>query len=86
MIRLSELAGEGHWFQGVMDDEETFQFLTQNIGSSLKNEALPRFPKEFTITLLNPASSGSKGGIHILQLDIPGRYVLLCLIGRKLRK
>lgn len=34
---------------------------------------LPEFPKTFEITFLNPASSGPKGGIRILQLEIPYR-------------
>lgn len=37
---------------------------------------LPQFQEEFTLTTLNPATSGAKGGIRVLQLKIPYRFNL----------
>jgi hypothetical protein len=38
---------------------------------------LPSLPDAFTISTLNPASTGSKGGIKILQLEVPYRLATI---------
>ena len=59
-----------------MNDDEMQGFLNGFVGNAsgrIGEVALPPFPDEFTLTSLNPASSGSKGSIRILQLEIPFR-------------
>ncbi|MCH7494151.1 DUF2817 domain-containing protein, partial [bacterium] len=64
---VSEIAGKGHWWGGVVHDEEMEAFFAANLA------ALPPLPERFTLTALNPASSGSKGGLRIHRLEIPYR-------------
>ncbi|KAJ3076034.1 hypothetical protein HDU98_005983 [Podochytrium sp. JEL0797] len=73
-VNLSEVHGQGHWFTGIMNDDVLGTFLDQHLDPA-KNPGLsrPRLPKAFTISTLNPGSTGSKGGIKILQLEVPFR-------------
>lgn len=81
--RLSEIANQGHWFDNVMSDMIMQNFLDQHLLSNTEfkndNENSGNnsngiiFPKKFTITLMNPASFGSKFGIKVDQLIIPYR-------------
>lgn len=64
---LSEIPGKGHWWTGVADDEEMSDFF-----SRFQN-GFPPSPPSFTLTLLNPASMESKGGVSVNQLIIPYR-------------
>ncbi|KAI9202381.1 uncharacterized protein BJ171DRAFT_514823 [Polychytrium aggregatum] len=77
-IEFSEIPGQGHWFDGVVDDDETQQFLDRHIDLDINpGLPLPRLPDAFTIQTLNPASTGSKGGIRILQLEVPFRLGII---------
>jgi len=60
----------GHWFDGIMDEDDVAPFLAQ-YGSS--NASLPGFPTRFNAVTLNPASSGPRGSVHIYQLRLPFR-------------
>ncbi|CAG8568986.1 1077_t:CDS:10 [Cetraspora pellucida] len=71
-IKLSEIPGQGHWFDKVMDDDVMQEFYDEHLKFNYLNNS-DSCPKEFTIILLNPASFGSKCGIHIEQLQIPFR-------------
>ena len=79
-IRLSEIPGQGHWFDGIMSDDLLQEFLNKTLNPvqlHAKSDGqlpLPPLPDAFTISTLNPASTGSKGGIRILQLEVPYRY------------
>eukprot|EP01133_Synstelium_polycarpum_P013893 gene13893-16389_t len=73
---LSMVPGEGHWFNGVVDDAIMQSFFNQHVQS-----AIPTLPSTFIVTTLNPASSGSRGGIQILQLTQPYRVAKIRVTG-----
>ncbi|EGC29252.1 hypothetical protein DICPUDRAFT_99888 [Dictyostelium purpureum] len=60
---VSEIPGEGHWFNGVVDDATMQAFFNRYILSGI-----PKLPTTFLVTCINPASFQGKGGIKILQL------------------
>ncbi|KAJ3406170.1 hypothetical protein HDV05_006128 [Chytridiales sp. JEL 0842] len=75
---ISEIPGQGHWFDGVVDDDEIQQFLDEHLDPEKNpNWALPPIPDAFTISTLNPATTGSKGSIKILQLIVPYRLATI---------
>ncbi|KAL2913539.1 hypothetical protein HK105_206999 [Polyrhizophydium stewartii] len=77
-VRVSEVANKGHWFEGVLNDRVVQDFLDAQLDPSLNPTlALPPLPEAFTIQTLNPASTGSKGGIRILQLEVPFRLATI---------
>jgi hypothetical protein len=66
--------GKEHWYEGVLSDQIVQTFLDQFIDPKRNPELqLPQLPNPFTISTLNPGSTGSRGGIQILQLIIPYR-------------
>ncbi|KAJ3218634.1 hypothetical protein HDU67_004687 [Dinochytrium kinnereticum] len=73
-VNISEVPGQGHWFEGVVNDDTLQNFLDKYINPE-NNPGLPHppLPEAFTLSTLNPASSGSKGSIRILQLEVPYR-------------
>lgn len=78
LFSISELAGKGHWFDGVLSDDETQKFLDRYLDREINPTLLkPPFPDAFTITTMNPFSTGSKGGIRILQAQVPFRLATL---------
>ncbi len=64
---VSEIPGKGHWWGGVVDDEEMNIFFNSHILSK------PQTTNKFSITVLNTSSFESKGGIKPLQLNTPYR-------------
>eukprot|EP01111_Echinosteliopsis_oligospora_P017770 TRINITY_DN7825_c0_g1_i2.p1 TRINITY_DN7825_c0_g1~~TRINITY_DN7825_c0_g1_i2.p1 ORF type:complete len:706 (+),score=177.42 TRINITY_DN7825_c0_g1_i2:3-2120(+) len=66
---VSEIPGQGHWFNGVVDDPIIQAFFDEN----LPVKALPALPSKFTVVTMNPATSGGKGGIRIQQQLFPFR-------------
>ncbi|KAJ3053644.1 hypothetical protein HK097_003757 [Rhizophlyctis rosea] len=71
---LSEIPNQGHWFAGVVDDDVMQSFVDTSLqNASTQGLSLPALPSAFSLSTLNPASSGSKGGIRILQLQVPFR-------------
>ncbi|KAI8846893.1 hypothetical protein BC829DRAFT_418861 [Chytridium lagenaria] len=73
-VNISEVPGQGHWFEGVVNDDTLQEFLDKHVDPE-RNPGLPHppLPDAFTLSTLNPASSGSKGSIRILQLEVPYR-------------
>ncbi|EFA78494.1 transmembrane protein [Heterostelium album PN500] len=65
---ISEVPGEGHWFNGVVDDAFMQAFFNAHV-----NTNIPSLATTFTVTTLNPATSGPKGGISIVQFLQPYR-------------
>jgi hypothetical protein len=66
--------GKEHWYDGVLSDQVVQSFLDPFINPKRNPELqLPALPNPFTISTLNPGSTGSRGGIRILQLIIPYR-------------
>jgi hypothetical protein len=75
---ISEVDGKGHWFDGVLSDDEAQKFLDRYLDREVNPTLLkPPFPDAFTITTMNPFSTGSKGGIRILQAQVPFRLATL---------
>jgi hypothetical protein len=73
-LSYSEQSNNGHWFEGVLNDDTVQSFLDNLLGKEEpKVIKQPALPHEFTIVTLNPSSSGSRAGIKILQLTIPFR-------------
>ncbi|KAJ3196267.1 hypothetical protein HK101_009532 [Irineochytrium annulatum] len=77
-VNISEVPGQGHWFEGVVGDDILQEFLDRHLDPNL-NPGLPhpKIPEAFTLSTLNPASTGSKGGIRILQLEVPYRLATI---------
>lgn len=67
VVALSEVPEEGHWFDGVVDDNALQPFIARHLAAAVK----PKLPKSFSMVTMNPASSGSRGGLAILQLVVP---------------
>jgi hypothetical protein len=53
-------------------------FIQEFFDTHINKGSLPPFPHHFTVTTLNPSSSGPRGSIQILQSVIPFRY--FCII------
>ncbi|KAI0558415.1 hypothetical protein FGB62_212g03 [Gracilaria domingensis] len=66
-VRLDEVPNEGHWFDGVVDDDALQPFLTRHLAAQHK----PRLPVAFSVMTMNPGTSGSRGGLRIRQLLTP---------------
>lgn len=65
-----ELAGEGHWFEGIMETEPLQRFyksVLSNYSTEVNDE------RTFTLTSANPGVSGSKHGFKLDSLLDPGR-------------
>ncbi|KNC98636.1 uncharacterized protein SPPG_06318 [Spizellomyces punctatus DAOM BR117] len=71
---LSEIPAQGHWFEGVANDNTMQEFIDKHLNITADPElSPPPLPEAFSLNTLNPASTGSKGGIRILQLEVPFR-------------
>lgn len=70
-IILDEQPGKGHWFDNIMDDAKVQAFFDQAIANG--SAPRPELPPRFTFANLNPSTSGSRGGIRILQTKTTGR-------------
>lgn len=66
-VTLNEVKGKGHWFEGVVDDAILQQFLDSQLSQSTK----ATLPRSFSLFTMNPATTGSRGGLRILQLFTP---------------
>jgi hypothetical protein len=66
-----ELADKHHWFDGVMTTQDLRHFYRSHVNSPVNPS---RIPKKFGITVGTPGDMGSKGGLKVLQLEVPGRY------------
>ncbi|CAG8478874.1 3104_t:CDS:10 [Ambispora leptoticha] len=86
-IKLLEDLGKGHWFDDALSDAKIQPFFdkhlyqkNENEGGTNETEFYRQFSKglfsqkkEFTLTLINPAGCGTKGGVKIEQLETPYR-------------
>lgn len=66
VVALSEVPGKGHWFDGVVDDDQLQPFIDEYLNAKRK----PVLPDSFTVMTMNPATSGSRGGLRILSLEV----------------
>ncbi|KAJ3388598.1 hypothetical protein HDU92_001416 [Lobulomyces angularis] len=69
---LSEILLQGHWFEGVLNDELIDSIITSSISDKSPILSKKNIEK-FSLTALNPAVCGPKNGIRILQLQVPFR-------------
>lgn len=77
-IQYIEDRGKGHWYDGILNDFIIQKFLISHIDPALNPSlSLPALPNPFTITTLNPGSSGFRAGIRILQLIVPFRLATI---------
>ncbi|KAG2176323.1 hypothetical protein INT43_005557, partial [Umbelopsis isabellina] len=69
-VKVTEVPGEGHWWNKILDNEIYSTFIEQHVENpkDVINEL-----EDFTVTLINPSGSGSKGGIFVEQLSTPYR-------------
>lgn len=65
-VALSEVEGEGHWFDGVVDDDILQAFIEKHLMATRK----PALPTKFSVMTMNPSSTGSRGGLRILSLEV----------------
>ncbi|CAG8556557.1 9213_t:CDS:10, partial [Ambispora gerdemannii] len=93
-IKLIEDPGKGHWFDGVLSDDKIQPFFDKHLYQKDENEGaineaefyrnfskgLFSQKKEFTLTLINPAGCGTKGGVQIEQLETPYRLAKFTMI------
>lgn len=71
-IIYDEVPEKGHWFDGILSDQLIQNFLDLYLEKRMNpNLEMPPFPDSFTLTTMNPFSTGTKGGIRILQLEVP---------------
>jgi hypothetical protein len=71
-IIYDEVPQKGHWFDGILNDQLIQNFLDLFLDKTTNpNLDMPPFPDSFTLTTMNPFSTGTKGGIRILQLEVP---------------
>ena len=54
-VQVSEIPGQGHWFDGIVDDTIMQTFFNTHFSYNL-----PSLPNTFTVVTLNPASSDGK--------------------------
>jgi hypothetical protein len=64
-----ELAGGGHWFDGIMTTPQLRHFYR----TSAANMSTGQGNIEFTLTVANPVATGSKRGFKITRLRDPGQ-------------
>jgi hypothetical protein len=68
---VSEIPGQGHWWNGIMDDSDMQRYLDQYLKPTSNNK--PDLPETFTLTFMNPNGYHGRGGILPLQLEKPYR-------------
>ncbi|KAL2353320.1 hypothetical protein BJ546DRAFT_118621 [Cryomyces antarcticus] len=66
-----ELPGEGHWFDGVMATKSLSDFYADQLEHPVVD---PEPRQDFSIVVADPGDMGSKGGVKVIQLEVPGQY------------
>ncbi|KAJ9666124.1 hypothetical protein H2201_003802 [Coniosporium apollinis] len=77
----AELAGEGHWFDGVMTTEPLRNFYNKHLKmpTRVPQRQCPRsgnageFSASFSLVVANPADTGPKRGVQVTHLEDPGQ-------------
>jgi predicted esterase len=70
VTNYTELTGSGHWFNGVMATDNLKSFYE----SALENPIGNIEESTFTLTVANPADTGSKNGFKVLHLKDPSQF------------
>jgi predicted esterase len=68
---FDELAGKGHWFDGVMTTEPLKQFYLKHLQTETP---LIKPPERFSLIYPNSNDMGSRYGIIVEQLESPDRF------------
>ena len=77
-VNLIEDAGKGHWYDGIFSDDLMQAFFDRHLGKDSNPDLkLPPLPEAFTISTINPFTTGPRGGLRILQLHIPFRLATI---------
>ncbi|KAK4056149.1 hypothetical protein OIO90_002880 [Microbotryomycetes sp. JL221] len=71
--QYSEILGAGHWFDDVFNSPEASDFIDNVVAGRVKKSV----ERRFTLTSADPHETGSKQGIRIIELDVPGRIARL---------
>jgi hypothetical protein len=66
-VGISEVAGQGHWWDTIMDDDVLAPFYE----TALQQVGLPPLPRVVEVVTLNPATTTGRGGLRIEQLRTP---------------
>jgi predicted esterase len=61
----SEVAGQGHWWDGVITTEVLAQFYRDQLDNAHEKREIP---SRFELVVANPADTGSKFGLKVLYL------------------
>ncbi|KAK4631568.1 hypothetical protein CLAFUR4_03715 [Fulvia fulva] len=70
-----EIPGQPHYWEGVLTTPPLKEFYEQQLAlSNGKTTGVPLNLRDFTLTVANPGDTGSKNGVKVLQLAVPGRY------------
>ncbi|SPO22073.1 uncharacterized protein UTRI_02075_B [Ustilago trichophora] len=77
-VKISEIPGRPHWWDTLFSEDDV-QGAIEAACLSSKNPGyeMPDAPQNFTLTVFNPAESGSKGGWRISEVELPGRLAKL---------
>lgn len=70
-ITLDEVPVVGHWFDDIILGPKVQAFFDSVVANG--SAPRPALPSKFTCYTLNPSTSGSRGGIKILQTRVTGR-------------
>ena len=66
----AELAGKGHWYEGVMTTPALRAFYARCLADEARRPALPQ---QFQTVVANPADMGCRGGVQVDQLMSPNQ-------------
>ena len=77
-----EVAGQNHWWNGVMTTPELVRFY---YNQARNNDTLPRELDEFSIAVGDPGDMGSKSGVKVTQLEDAGQYGRVDVRGRTVK-
>ncbi len=70
LSEYNEVAGQGHWWQGVMTTEPLRAFYEDHLRST---KPTSKVPTNFSVVVANPADTGPKFGLQVDQLLLPGQ-------------
>lgn len=68
-----ELAGKPHYWDGVYTTNPLREFYQKQLDDDSNEQEQAWALHEFSLVTANPGDTGSKQGVKVLQLDIPGR-------------
>ncbi|CAO3675016.1 unnamed protein product [Umbelopsis ramanniana] len=67
-VKISEYAAHGHWWDNILNNQEFSSFVEEHVEHP---KGLMDGLDYFTLTVINPSGTGSKGGITVEELLTP---------------